>query len=266
MSRILFDYPHSLSYQDTSLTNWSDIWMPALTSTIELLLSVTKSCETTISSVTPRTFFKSEFERFLSSAMMSAYLAPFWSSTVRSTTDTLAVGTLKAMPVSLPLRLGITLPTALAAPVLLGIMLFSEQRPPLQSLPETESTVFWVPVTACTVVIRPCSMPKVSCNTRARGARQLVVQEAFEKILTSLPRVLWFTPYTNMGVSSLEGALKMTFLAPPSRWPEAPLLSRKTPVHSATSSAPTAPHLMSLGAFSLEILMCLPLSTSESLV
>jgi len=194
MSRILFVYPHVLSYHDTNLTNWSDIWMPALTSTMELLLSVTKSWDTTILSLTPRMLFKSDFERFLSSAMMSAYFAPFWSLTVRSTTDTLVVGTRKAMPVILPLRLGITLPMILAAPVLVGIMLFSEQRPTLQSLLETESTVFWVPVVECTVVKIPCSMPKVSWSTKAKGARPWVVQEAFEKILTSLQSVLWLTP------------------------------------------------------------------------
>ena len=51
--------------------------------------------------------------------------------TVKSTTETLAVGTLKAIPVSLPLSSGITLPTALAAPVVDGIILFSADLPNL---------------------------------------------------------------------------------------------------------------------------------------
>jgi hypothetical protein len=42
--------------------------------------------------------------------------------TVKSTTETSAVETLKAIPVILPLSCGRTLPTALAAPVLAGIM------------------------------------------------------------------------------------------------------------------------------------------------
>ena len=42
--------------------------------------------------------------------------------TVKSTTDTFATGTRKAIPVNLPLRDGITLPTAFAAPVAAGIM------------------------------------------------------------------------------------------------------------------------------------------------
>merc|ERR1740130_839019 len=54
---------------------------------------------------------------------MVSYEAPFSSLQVRSTTDTLAVGTRNDMPVSLPLRSGMTLPTALAAPVEDGMML-----------------------------------------------------------------------------------------------------------------------------------------------
>ena len=50
------------------------------------------------------------------------------------------------MPVSLPLRAGITLPTALAAPVEEGMMLPAAARPPRQSFMEGPSTVFWVAV------------------------------------------------------------------------------------------------------------------------
>ena len=37
-----------------------------------------------------------------------------------------------------------------------------------------------VAVVACTVVIKPLTMPKLSCTTLAIGARQLVVQLALE--------------------------------------------------------------------------------------
>lgn len=40
------------------------------------------------------------------------------------------------------------------------------------------STVFWVAVTACTVVISPSMISKLSWITFASGARQFVVQEA----------------------------------------------------------------------------------------
>jgi hypothetical protein len=82
--------------------------------------------------------------------------------------------------VSLPLREGITLPTALAAPVEEGMMLLLTERPPRQSLEEGPSTVFWVAVAAWTVVMRPSAIPKLSLIILAKGARQLVVQEAFE--------------------------------------------------------------------------------------
>ena len=46
------------------------------------------------------------------------------------------------IPVSLPFKAGITLPTALAAPVEEGMMLPAAARPPLQSFIEGPSTVF----------------------------------------------------------------------------------------------------------------------------
>src|SRR5512145_1833920 len=113
-------------------------------------------------------------------ALISSYLAGFSSRAVKSTTDTFGVGTRNAMPVSLPLRDGMTLPTALAAPVEDGMMFWPAPRPPRQSLADTPSTVFWVAVTAWTVVIRPSAMPHLSCSTLATGARQLVVQDAFD--------------------------------------------------------------------------------------
>ncbi|KAJ1078497.1 hypothetical protein K5549_000679 [Capra hircus] len=126
---------------------------------------------------------------------ISSYLAGFSRQQVRSTMDTLGVGTRKAMPVSFPLSSGMTLPTALAAPVEAGMM-------------------FWVAVMAWTVVIRPSTMPKWSWMTLARGAKQLVVQEALLTILRVLLYFSWFTPITNMGASA-EGAEMMTLLAPP---------------------------------------------------
>jgi hypothetical protein len=57
-----------------------------------------------------------------------------------------------------------TLPTALAAPVEEGMMLPLTERPPRQSFLEGPSTVFWVAVAACTVVISPSAMPKFWCT------------------------------------------------------------------------------------------------------
>src|SRR3954466_8755994 len=122
----------------------------------------------------------------LNSAQISLYDASLTSSTVRSTTDTSEVGTRKDMPVSFLFSSGITTPTALAAPVVDGMMFSRMPRPPRQSLLLGPSTVFWVAVVACTVVIRPRLMPHLSCSTLATGARQLVVHDAFEMIASPL--------------------------------------------------------------------------------
>jgi hypothetical protein len=98
----------------------------------------------------------------LISAQISAMVAAVLSSQVRSTTDTSLVGTRKDMPVSFLFSDGMTTPTALAAPVLLGMMFSRMPRPPRQSLLLGPSTVFCVAVAACTVVIRPRLMPHLS--------------------------------------------------------------------------------------------------------
>jgi hypothetical protein len=167
-----------------------------------------------MSSVYPRTPFILPSAADLMAALISSMEAGFWSRQVRSTTETLGVGTRKAMPVSLPLSSGITFPTALAAPVEAGMMFWPAPRPSRHALPEGPSTVFWVAVKAWTVVMRPSSMPKVSLTTLARGARQLVVQEALETTFMEDSYLSSLTPTTNMGASA-EGAEMITCLAPP---------------------------------------------------
>merc|ERR1719327_713715 len=82
------------------------------------------------------------------------------------------------------MMLGMTLATALAAPVDDGMMLPDAQRPPRQSLLEEASTTFWVAVMAWTVVMRPSSMPNLSLMALTMGARPLVVQDAQETAAT----------------------------------------------------------------------------------
>ena len=62
--------------------------------------------------------------------------------TVKSTTETSAVGTRNAIPVSFPFNSGMTFPTALAAPVEAGIIFWNAPLPSLQFLFEGPSTVF----------------------------------------------------------------------------------------------------------------------------
>merc|ERR1719171_416547 len=222
--------------QDTSLTKFLFKAIPALMSKIEENLSPMKSVLTTSSLVQLKTPFMDPSDSALMAATISSMVASFSSLHVRSTTDTSGVGTRKAMPVSLPLSEGMTLPTALAAPVADGMMFCEAQRPPRQSLPPREgpSTVSWVAVIACTVVMRPSTMPNLSLTTFASGARQLVVHEALLTTWMSDLYSVWFTPQTNIGTSSFGGAEMITFLQPPPRWRLAFGLSQKTPVDSQT--------------------------------
>src|SRR5690606_3049027 len=166
------------------------------------------------------------------------------------------------IPVNFPLSSGITLPTALAAPVEDGMMFCPAPRPPLQSLAEGPSTVFCVAVVACTVVIRPSSIPQLSLTTFAKGARQLVVQEALETKTISGVNLDSFTPITNIGVSSLEGADITTLLAPASICPWAVSLVKNNPVDSTMISAPTSSHLRLAGLFSAVTRISCPLTTN----
>merc|ERR1719161_1831094 len=228
--------PHSLSYQDTSLTKFLFNAMPALMSKIEENLLPMKSVLTTSSAVQLKTPFIDVSDASLIAATISSWDAPFSILHVRSTTDTSGVGTRKAIPVSLALSEGMTLPTAFAAPVAEGMMFCDAQRPPRQSLPPRDgpSTVSWVAVIACTVVMRPSTMPNLSFTTFASGARQLVVHEALLTTSMSDLYSVWFTPQTNIGTSSFGGAEMITFLQPPPRWRLAFGLSQKTPVDSQT--------------------------------
>merc|ERR1719248_118312 len=127
-------------------------------------------------------------------ALISSYVASFSSLHVRSTTDTSGVGTRKAIPVSLPLSEGKSLPPR-----------------------DGPSTVSWVAVIACTVVMRPSTMPNLSFTTFASGARQFVVHDALLTTWRSDLYSVWFTPQTNIGTSSFGGAEMITFLQPPPR-------------------------------------------------
>merc|ERR1719262_827788 len=211
------EYPHSLSYQDTSFTKLLFREIPALMSSTDEVFSPTKCVETTSSSTYPRMPFMGPSDSALIAATISSIEAPFSIRAVRSTTETSGVGTRKAIPVSLPFNSGITLPTALAAPVAEGMMFAEAQCPPRQSLPPRlgPSTVSWVAVIAWTVVIKASTSPNFSLTTFASGARQLVVQEAFETTVSPPVYFVLFTPMTYIGTASFGGAEIITFLQPP---------------------------------------------------
>src|SRR5688572_16933549 len=87
------------------------------------------------------------------------------------------------------------------------------------------------------VVMRPLLMPKVSWSTRAMGERQLVVQEAADRILCSGLRAWLFTPGTMVtSMASFEGADRNTLRAPALRWFSNSARAVKRPVDSITYS------------------------------
>ena len=89
------------------------------------------------------------------------------------------------------------------------------------------------------MVIRPCSMPKVSFSTLATGARQLVVQEAADT--TSCFAGSYrpsFTPITMVMSASDTGALMITFFAPQAMCSASPARFLMVPVDSTTRSTP----------------------------
>src|SRR5436305_7016345 len=108
--------------------------------------SCTKSLDTTGSVVYSRTPFRYDPAAAFILAEMSSYVVSFVVRTVRSTTDTVGVGTRNDMPVSLPFVSGSTSAVAFAAPVEDGMMLIAAERPPFQSFFEGPSTGFWVAV------------------------------------------------------------------------------------------------------------------------
>src|SRR6516164_4244431 len=150
--------------------------MPALASNTQVHGSPIKSDETTSSSVYPMMPCIGPSEAAFTVALISSYLADLANRHVKSTTETFIVGTRNAIPVNLPLSSGIILPTALAAPVLDGMIFAAAARPPHQSFLEGPSTDFCVAGIACTVVIRPSTIPNLLCTTLARRARHFFVQ------------------------------------------------------------------------------------------
>src|SRR5688572_24744820 len=105
-----------------------------------------KSLEATSSDVYARMPFRYVSLAFFIASQISLYDVSLTVRTVRSTTETVGVGTRNDMPVSLPFTSGHTSAAAFAAPVVEGMMLIAAARPPFQSLRDGPSTVFCVAV------------------------------------------------------------------------------------------------------------------------
>ena len=81
-----------------------------------------KSIETFGLSVKPRMPLSGPFAAFFTASLISSLVVARLATNLRSMTETFGVGTRIAEPSSLPLSSGRTRPTALAAPVVVGIL------------------------------------------------------------------------------------------------------------------------------------------------
>ena len=96
--------------------------------------------------------FISFSEAFISALLTSSVVVSLWVTQTKSVIEPHATGTLKAMPSNLPSSMGNTLPTADAAPVLVGMIEFMAERALLKSLCGI-SCKLWSDVKAWVVVI-----------------------------------------------------------------------------------------------------------------
>src|SRR5262249_53940581 len=162
------------SYQASTLTRLPSTSAVEGRSTIDEWALPLKSTETSSSSVASRIPLSGPAAAARNASLTAAGEADLAGSTVRATTETVAEGTRIAMPSSLPLSSGSTRPTAVAAPVVVGIMLTAPARARRRSL-WGKSWIGWSFVYECTVDAKPRLIPNVSSSTLATVARQLVV-------------------------------------------------------------------------------------------
>src|SRR5262249_49037240 len=99
------------------------------------------------------------------------------------------------------------------------------------------------------VVIVPLAIPNCGCSTCTTGARQLVVQEAFDSTWCLVGSYMWaFTPSTTVRSSCVAGAEMMTFFTLPRRWALALVASVNLPVASTTTWTSSADQSISAGS------------------
>src|SRR5574341_184874 len=250
-SRTRHEYPHSLSYHARTLIRFPSTSAVEGRSTMDECGLPLKSHDTSSSSVTSRMPRSRPAAASRNASFTALTVAGLASSATRSTTDTFAVGTRMAMPSSFPLSLGSTRPTAVAAPVVVGIMLTAAARARRRSLCG-KSCTGWSFVYECPVEAKPRLTPNASSSTFTVVARQFVVHDAFETIRCFAGSYACsLTPRTIVTSGSFAGAVIMTFLAPACRCLEAVAVSRKMPVDSTTTSTPRSFHGSAAGSFSL---------------
>src|SRR5260221_13955329 len=145
-STMRLENPHSLSYHDMTRHSRLPMTTVCVRSKVELCGSWLKSHDTVGSRLSPSMpLNRLDAAAFTISSLISSAEVSRAASNLKSITDTLAVGTRIEVPSSLPLSAGRTSPTALAAPVEVGIIDSAAARARRRSLCSV-STVLWSPV------------------------------------------------------------------------------------------------------------------------
>src|SRR5438105_14835025 len=126
--------PHSLSYQEHTLTSVPPEALGSSASKMELAGLWLKSEDTSSSVLYSSMPFRSLSDACFTALFISSTVVGLLATNERSTSETLIVGTRIENPSSLPLRCGSTRPTAAAAPVFVGIMLWVAERARRRSL------------------------------------------------------------------------------------------------------------------------------------
>src|SRR4051812_18672560 len=119
---IRLEKPHSLSYQVITETKWPSITLVWSSAKLEEAGLWLKSIDTSLSCTTSRMPLSDPEAAPLMASLISWTEVAFLETNFRSTSETLGVGTRTDTPSSLPLSSGSTRPTALAAPVEVGII------------------------------------------------------------------------------------------------------------------------------------------------
>src|SRR5678816_3567503 len=122
VSDMRLENPHSLSYQLMSRTKVPSITLVWSMWKVDEWLSWLKSIDTLGASVQPRMPLSWLAAANLIALLISSLSVLRLATNLKSTTETLGVGTRIATPSSLPFSSGSTRPTALAAPVEVGII------------------------------------------------------------------------------------------------------------------------------------------------
>src|SRR5581483_11575520 len=129
-----FEYPHSLSYHERTLTKLPSITFVYGASMIDECGLPLKSIDTSSSVDTAMMPLSGPFAAAEKAAFTSGAVAGLFRIAARSTSETFGVGTRTEMPSSLPFNSGSTSPTATAAPVVVGIIESAAARARRRSL------------------------------------------------------------------------------------------------------------------------------------